>query len=188
MCSLSWCILFVLIPFVVLFWIGIGFLEAHGVTTYNVETNHRDVVSIKTVNDQTSVYIKVHVHPYIQVLLIHVFIFCLFWWLLHVRLSARLLLSNLALFKMKGIKHGKALVRVSIGGDLRKADYVLVWATIMNLVVTLCRVLVCIHLIWYLLRAYIKRVSLFSGFSWGTYPSSKTCHAHWKYAEFQRCR
>ncbi|CAN6929466.1 unnamed protein product [Brassica oleracea] len=63
--------------------LGIAFLEAHGVTTYNVETNHRDVVSIKTVNDQTSVYIK-------------------------------------------GIKHGKALIRVSIGGNLRKADYVLV--------------------------------------------------------------
>ncbi|KAL0662458.1 hypothetical protein Bca4012_099295 [Brassica carinata] len=47
--------------------LGIAFLEAHGVTTYNVETNHRDVVSIKTVNDQTSVYIKVsvgaHIHP-----------------------------------------------------------------------------------------------------------------------------
>uniref|UniRef100_A0A1J3FQQ1 BIG2 domain-containing protein n=1 Tax=Noccaea caerulescens TaxID=107243 RepID=A0A1J3FQQ1_NOCCA len=63
--------------------LGIVFLEAHGVTTYNVETNHRDVVSIKTVDDQTTVYIK-------------------------------------------GIKHGKALIRVSIGGNLRKADYVLV--------------------------------------------------------------
>ncbi|KAL1216051.1 Nuclear pore complex protein [Cardamine amara subsp. amara] len=63
--------------------LGIPFLEAHGVTSYNVETNHRDVVSIKTVSDQTSVYIK-------------------------------------------GIKHGKALIRVSIGGNLKKADYVLV--------------------------------------------------------------
>ncbi|KAG7544003.1 Bacterial Ig-like group 2 [Arabidopsis thaliana x Arabidopsis arenosa] len=63
--------------------LGIPFLEAHGVITYNVETNHRDVVSIKTVNDQPSAYIK-------------------------------------------GIKHGKALIRVSIGGNLRKSDYVLV--------------------------------------------------------------
>ncbi|XP_010435974.1 PREDICTED: nuclear pore complex protein GP210-like [Camelina sativa] len=63
--------------------LGIHFLEAHGVTTYNVETNHRDVVSIKTVNDQPSAYIK-------------------------------------------GIKHGKALIRVSIGGNTRKSDYVLV--------------------------------------------------------------
>lgn len=49
---------------------------------------------------------------------------------------ASLLLSNLVLLIMKGIKHGKALIRVSIGGNLRKADYVLVWATIMNIVVT----------------------------------------------------
>ncbi|CAD5333574.1 unnamed protein product [Arabidopsis thaliana] len=63
--------------------LGIPFLEAHGVTTYNVETNHRDVVFIKTVNDQPSAYIK-------------------------------------------GIKHGKALIRVSIGDNLRKSDYVLV--------------------------------------------------------------
>ncbi|ESQ46942.1 hypothetical protein EUTSA_v10027618mg [Eutrema salsugineum] len=63
--------------------LGIAFLEAHGVTTYNVETNHRDIVSIKTVNDQTSVYIK-------------------------------------------GMKHGKALIRVSIGDNVRKVDYVLV--------------------------------------------------------------
>ncbi|EOA18977.1 hypothetical protein CARUB_v10007615mg [Capsella rubella] len=63
--------------------LGIPFLEAHGVTTYNVETNHRDVVSIKTVNDQASACIK-------------------------------------------GIKHGKALIRVSIGGNPRNSDYVLV--------------------------------------------------------------
>ncbi|XP_020868269.1 nuclear pore complex protein GP210 [Arabidopsis lyrata subsp. lyrata] len=64
--------------------LGIPFLEAHGVITYNAETNHRDVVYIKTVNDQPSAYIK-------------------------------------------GIKHGKALIRVSIGGkNLRKSDYVLV--------------------------------------------------------------
>ncbi|CAN8257909.1 unnamed protein product [Cochlearia groenlandica] len=63
--------------------LGIPFLEAYGVTTYNVETNHRDTISISTLSDQTSVYIK-------------------------------------------GIKHGKALIRVSIGDNLKKADYVLV--------------------------------------------------------------
>lgn len=78
---------------------------------------------------------------------------------------------------MKGIKHGKALIRVSIGGNPRKADYVLVWATIMNMV------------FGYAYICYdIKRVVLFSGFSWGAYPSSKTRHSHWKYAEFQRYR
>ncbi|XP_010528227.1 PREDICTED: nuclear pore complex protein GP210 [Tarenaya hassleriana] len=63
--------------------LGSTFHEARDVILYNVETNHRDVLSIETVKEKTSIYVK-------------------------------------------GMKHGKALVRVSMNNDLRKADYILI--------------------------------------------------------------